>query len=237
MLHFAPSTLSPEINAFMEVCSPPPAVKLPEHVLTGEYDHFFEPVRVSPPSTTPLVLTSLPTSVKDDMWYISIASDDVFEYRSVEVPFELLDGIQDGGPNRNYTEAEWRSIGITQSRGWENYFRSFTELNIFMFRRPRPDADKHILLARICEQLTADLRQLEDMALDAATEQQACHQFRDCFNFPMMVFDPQMREASKLPACDTTGFFQTSAITSEKRLLEYQAEVLRFSLTVLRQNN
>ncbi len=218
----------------MDTCVPPP-VKLPDYVLTGEFDEFFEPVSVVPPSTRPLISHTVSSSVKDDIWYISVTSDDVFEYRSVEVPFEVLDAIHEGGgPNRNYTESEWRSIGITQSKGWENYFRSFAELNVFMFRRPKPHVPPKEVLVRIYNQLRSDIHRVLRVTLDFDSEQTTCNQLRDCFTFPMIVFDPAMRSAFGLPPCDTSPIVQVSAVTSAHRLMEYQTDVLRFSLNDLK---
>jgi hypothetical protein len=38
--------------------------------------------------------------------------------------------------NRVLTEAEWRGIGVQQSRGWEHYANHRPEPHILLFRRP-----------------------------------------------------------------------------------------------------
>merc|ERR1719254_299033 len=60
--------------------------------------------------------------------------DDVYEYRRVTVPRAMVQAnvIPQG---RTMTEAEWRSHGITMSRGWEHYDHHAPEANVLLFRR------------------------------------------------------------------------------------------------------
>ena len=38
--------------------------------------------------------------------------------------------------NRLLTDAEWRNLGVQQSRGWEHYANHRPEAHILLFRRP-----------------------------------------------------------------------------------------------------
>ncbi|ABW98061.1 kin(cdc) (nucleomorph) [Hemiselmis andersenii] len=58
--------------------------------------------------------------------------DCVYEYRHVILPPNLLKLIP---PNRLLTEAEWRSYGIQQSKGWIHYSIHPPEPHILLFRR------------------------------------------------------------------------------------------------------
>jgi cyclin-dependent kinase regulatory subunit CKS1 len=208
----------------------PPPITLPEYIRSGEFEDFFEPVRIAPPSSDPVPTPALDPIVKENIWYISVASDSVFEYRSVEIPFEILDALPNGGPNRNYTEAEWRSIGITQSHGWENHCRSFAERNVFMFRRPRPNVDPRDVVRCIIGQLEKDVKSLEKAlktGMSAPVESMICNQLRDCFNFPMIYFDGERNWDGLVKA----------PITSAKRLIEYQVSVFRATVAHLRRGN
>ena len=116
---------------------------------------YFEPIIVSIPSAEPLQVSSdLVARCKDNFWYTNISVDSVFEYRSVEVPFEIADRC----PNRNLTETEWRSLGITQSKGWENHWRSSSERNIFSFRRVLPGISPEKINRRNMEETVNGIR-------------------------------------------------------------------------------
>mmetsp|Transcript_29683 Transcript_29683/g.44792 ORF Transcript_29683/g.44792 Transcript_29683/m.44792 type:complete len:178 (-) Transcript_29683:572-1105(-) len=58
--------------------------------------------------------------------------DDVYEYRRVTVPRDMLRVLPQG---RCMEEREWRSHGITMSRGWEHYDHHSPEANVLLFRR------------------------------------------------------------------------------------------------------
>merc|ERR1719174_2017162 len=60
--------------------------------------------------------------------------DDVYEYRRVTVPRGMLQVFPQG---RVMLEPEWRSVGITMSRGWEHYDHHTPEANVLLFRRVR----------------------------------------------------------------------------------------------------
>ncbi|CAE7285377.1 CKS2 [Symbiodinium sp. KB8] len=59
-------------------------------------------------------------------------SDGDFEYRHVILPKELAKSMARG---RLLSEAEWRGIGVQQSRGWEHYAIHKPEPHILLFRR------------------------------------------------------------------------------------------------------
>ena len=60
--------------------------------------------------------------------------DGKFEYRHVILPKETA---KTSIPkNRTLSDAEWRSLGVQQSRGWEHYACHRPEPHILLFRRP-----------------------------------------------------------------------------------------------------
>ena len=59
--------------------------------------------------------------------------DDLYEYRHVLLPKEIYKKIP---RNQLLSEMEWRSIGVTQSRGWVHYEVHKPEPFILLFRRP-----------------------------------------------------------------------------------------------------
>jgi cyclin-dependent kinase regulatory subunit CKS1 len=135
---------------------------------------YFEPIIVSIPSGEPLQVSSdLVARCKDNFWYINISVDSVFEYRSVEVPFEIADRC----PNRNLTETEWRSLGITQSKGWENHWRSSSERNIFLFRRVLPGISTEKVSRRNMEETVNGIRYCSRISESEDTIVQSSHDF------------------------------------------------------------
>uniref|UniRef100_A0A7S1WVJ5 Cyclin-dependent kinases regulatory subunit n=1 Tax=Alexandrium catenella TaxID=2925 RepID=A0A7S1WVJ5_ALECA len=58
--------------------------------------------------------------------------DDIYEYRRVTVPRAMLQIFPQG---RCMAESEWRSHGITMSRGWQHYDHHSPEANVLLFRR------------------------------------------------------------------------------------------------------
>merc|ERR1719487_1864422 len=69
---------------------------------------------------------------KDETDYSEKYCDDVYEYRRVTVPRDMLAVLPQG---RCMAEDEWRSRGITMSRGWEHYDHHSPEANVLLFRR------------------------------------------------------------------------------------------------------
>ena len=59
--------------------------------------------------------------------------DDQYEYRHVILPKELAKNIP---VNRLLSDAEWRNLGVQQSRGWVHYATHRPEPHILLFRRP-----------------------------------------------------------------------------------------------------
>ena len=67
-----------------------------------------------------------------EIYYSDKYSDDEFEYRHVMLPKELSKLVP---KDHLMTEAEWRSIGVQQSRGWIHYLIHEPEPHILLFRR------------------------------------------------------------------------------------------------------
>ena len=67
------------------------------------------------------------------MEYSDKYEDDLFEYRHVILPREYVKRMP---KNRLLTDAEWRGLGVTQSRGWMHYAIHRPEPHILLFRRP-----------------------------------------------------------------------------------------------------
>ncbi|KAL0207577.1 hypothetical protein P9112_012205 [Eukaryota sp. TZLM1-RC] len=59
--------------------------------------------------------------------------DDHYEYRNVVLTKEAASRIP---RDRLMTEAEWRRLGVRQSRGWEHFAIHKPEPHILLFRRP-----------------------------------------------------------------------------------------------------
>jgi cyclin-dependent kinase regulatory subunit CKS1 len=59
-----------------------------------------------------------------------------YEYRHVILPKDIAKTIS---KNNLLAEAEWRAIGVQQSRGWVHYAIHRPEPHILLMRRPRTD--------------------------------------------------------------------------------------------------
>lgn len=59
--------------------------------------------------------------------------DDTYEYRHVILPANIAKITPKG---RLLTEAEWRGLGVQQSKGWIHYAIHRPEPHILLFRRP-----------------------------------------------------------------------------------------------------
>ena len=59
--------------------------------------------------------------------------DDYYEYRHVHLPKVVFKRMTKG---RLLSEAEWRALGVQQSRGWTHYEIHKPEPHILLFRRP-----------------------------------------------------------------------------------------------------
>lgn len=84
-------------------------------------------------------------AITDQIVYSERYSDDVFEYRHVTLPKEIVPYIPKSYWNphsetkvlRLLAEEEWRAIGIQQSPGWEHYEVHVPEPLILLFRRAK----------------------------------------------------------------------------------------------------
>ena len=71
----------------------------------------------------------------DKIQYSEKYADDEYEYRMVTLPRLQMQKYRKANPNDSFNEAEWRSLGVKQSRGWENYGYHQAEPHILLFRR------------------------------------------------------------------------------------------------------
>ncbi|VDK20531.1 unnamed protein product [Taenia asiatica] len=71
-----------------------------------------------------------------NIYYSDKYYDDVYEYRHVHLPKELVGRVP---KHRLMTEREWRALGIQQSVGWVHYMIHEPEPHVILFRRPRTD--------------------------------------------------------------------------------------------------
>merc|ERR1719188_2900858 len=123
-------------------------------------------------------LHAMPNPAQVQQWteetdYSEKYCDEIYEYRRVTVPRAMLPFLPQG---RCMEEAEWRSHGITMSRGWQHYDHHSPEANVLLFRRvlgtdpktgqvPKDMAEK----VRQREAYTAELEQLRQrMVLEQA---------------------------------------------------------------------
>ena len=68
----------------------------------------------------------------DEIEYSDKYYDDAYEYRHVMLPKKAYAIMAKG---RLLTELEWRTLGVTMSRGWEHYAIHRPEPHILLFRR------------------------------------------------------------------------------------------------------
>ncbi|KAJ3740515.1 cyclin-dependent kinase regulatory subunit [Lentinula detonsa] len=84
-------------------------------------------------------------------------TDDIYEYRHVILPKQLLKYIpeefwdQQTGALRLLEDEEWRSLGIKQSLGWEHYEVHVPEPHVLLFRRPKDYVPPTLLTLRAKE--------------------------------------------------------------------------------------
>ncbi|GMM49339.1 cyclin-dependent protein kinase regulatory subunit [Starmerella bacillaris] len=80
---------------------------------------------------------------QEQIHYSPRYSDDVYEYRHVILPKQMLKVIPKDyfnpstGTLRILAEDEWRGLGITQSLGWEHYETHTPEPHILLFKREK----------------------------------------------------------------------------------------------------
>ena len=70
----------------------------------------------------------------DEIEYSDKYYDDVYEYRHVILPKNVFLKMKQ---DHLLTEAEWRGLGVTMSRGWVHYAIHRPEPHILLFRRPK----------------------------------------------------------------------------------------------------
>ncbi|KAL7753785.1 hypothetical protein RI367_000717 [Sorochytrium milnesiophthora] len=70
----------------------------------------------------------------DKINYSARYSDDLWEYRHVTMPKELVKYIPE---DRLMPEDEWRGLGVKQSLGWEHYMIHKPEPHVLLFRREK----------------------------------------------------------------------------------------------------
>ncbi|KAJ3052386.1 hypothetical protein HK097_006344 [Rhizophlyctis rosea] len=80
----------------------------------------------------------------ETIFYSARYYDDVYEYRHVHIPKQLLEYIPAKWKGRVLADEEWRSIGILQSPGWVNYMYHAPEPHVFLFRREKNYQEKYL---------------------------------------------------------------------------------------------
>ena len=74
--------------------------------------------------------------MSDKILYSEKYQDETHEYRMVTLPRAQMSKYRKQNPNFCLDESEWRSLGIKQSRGWQNYGYHAAEPHILLFKRP-----------------------------------------------------------------------------------------------------
>lgn len=93
--------------------------------------------------TVMMTVTVLVALFWSQIEYSDKYEDGKYEYRHVILPKELAKSLP---RNRVLTEAEWRSIGVQQSRGWQHYGTHKPEPHILLFRRQLGTVSTYFLL-------------------------------------------------------------------------------------------
>lgn len=213
----------------------PPPVVLPDDVALFEDPLFSpEPVVVRVPSKSHAFRLDDPVLLaqsKDCIWYTNVCQDKLFEYRTVEVPFPLAAAL----PQRNLTEGETRSIGITQSMGWENFARNGIERNVLLFRKSRTGVSSDSVTERINNELkegfSATQRLLENPGV-ASLVRSGCY----FLQYPMCVYDSDLVPSGTGRIFDMMKAGTELVVYSAKELVEFQREVIEFALNIRKIN-
>ena len=74
--------------------------------------------------------------LESEIIYSNKFQDDVFEYCTVIVPFQMLKIVRPHMWTTLMKSSEWRSCGINMSKGWQHFEIHRYELNVLLFRRP-----------------------------------------------------------------------------------------------------
>jgi cyclin-dependent kinase regulatory subunit CKS1 len=94
-------------------------------------------------------------------------SDDQYEYRHVILPKEVAKTLP---AHRLLSDAEWRNLGVQQSRGWVHYATHRPEPHILLFRRPLgTDPQTGEVRPELAQQAKDEFRRM--YGLDAETAQ------------------------------------------------------------------
>ena len=75
----------------------------------------------------------------DEPVYSEKYNDDAFEYRHVIITRSMAHEVKNIVSKRCgelLTEADWRGLGVQQSRGWQHYLFHRPEPHVLLFRRP-----------------------------------------------------------------------------------------------------
>lgn len=67
-----------------------------------------------------------------NIYYSDKYTDEKYEYRHVMLPKEVAKQVP---KTHLMSEAEWRNLGVQQSRGWVHYMAHEPEPHILLFRR------------------------------------------------------------------------------------------------------
>ena len=67
-----------------------------------------------------------------NIYYSDKYNDEKYEYRHVMLPKEIAKQVP---KTHLMSEAEWRNLGVQQSRGWVHYMAHEPEPHILLFRR------------------------------------------------------------------------------------------------------
>ncbi|KAI6658533.1 Cyclin-dependent kinases regulatory subunit 1 [Oopsacas minuta] len=88
-------------------------------------------------------------SKANNIYYSDKYCDECFEYRHVMLPKDVCRMVPKG---RLMSEAEWRGLGVQQSRGWIHYMVHDPEPHILLFRRELTEEMKKQQRQEGCEQ-------------------------------------------------------------------------------------
>jgi len=174
--------------------------------LLNDYEVMPDTPVMTIPGTEPISLPS-DAAYGDQICYSDILSDDLFDYRTVELPIALAQLI----PRRNFSESEWRSIGVCMSAGWENYDRRPCELHVLWFRRPRPGVTRKELQKKWLEEIAAEKLQIDNDEFFARLEK--------VFVFPMFAFDLPRGLRRFTAVANVTRSFHAAVLQEAERFI------------------
>ena len=198
------SVVTREIFPMEEV--PPRLTPNVLQVLINDYEVMPDTEAFSIPGVIPL---DIPTDVDygELINYSNVFSDDTFDYRTVELPLDLVLFL----PRRNFCEREWRHFGVCMSRGWENFDRRPCELHVLLFRRPKPHVSRKHLEVIWAAELAQEEKQRANSEFLSRLDK--------VFIFPMFAFiDVEANRAFHSPSQDVSHFHQAVLTYAHTRL-------------------